>query len=265
MSATPEVITLTTDFGYSDWFVGAMKGAILSICPQATIIDISHGIPAGDIISGAFVIKEACSFYPPGTVHVGVVDPGVGGERAALAVRTRRHLFVGPDNGLMSLACNDDAIVEIVSIENSDFMLREVSTTFHGRDIFAPAAAHLANGVPVDALGRRVEAMRELDVGRVRCEGRTTEGCVIYIDHFGNLITNIPKDAIGSGKTEVRVRDSVVPGLFTSYSSVGEGEALALIGSSGYLEISVNRGSAKDCFGVEIGGIIKVISATAKK
>lgn len=259
MNTVLKAITLTTDFGYADWFVGAMKGVILSICPRAAVVDISHGVPAGDIISGAFVIREAYSFYPAGTVHVCVVDPGVGGGRAAIAVRTGRFLFVGPDNGLMSPACSDDGIDEIISIDNPDFMLENVSTTFHGRDIFAPAAAHLAAGVPLDALGRRVEAMAALDAGSVRREGRIMEGRVIYIDHFGNLITNIHGDDISSGRVSVEVGGASVPGLFASYSSAETGGALALIGSGGYLEISVNGGSAEERLGAGSGSTVRVI------
>ena len=249
---------MTTDFGLSDWFVGVMKGVILSLCPRAPIVDISHGVQAGDIVAGALVLREAYSFFPPGTVHMGVVDPGVGGERAPIAVRTKRYLFVGPDNGLVSLAAGEDGVEEIVSIEMPRFMLEEVSGTFHGRDIFAPAAAHLAGGVRMDELGPRLEGMKRLEIGAVRREGQSIEGEVIYADRFGNLITNIRREEIGSEKIEVEVGGESVRGLLASYSSAAPGEPLALIGSGGYLEISVNGGSAAERFGAVRGSPVKI-------
>ena len=189
------IITLTTDFGAQDWFAGAMKGSILSINPHAHIVDITHCVSPGDIRAGAFSLAASCRFFPEGTIHVAVVDPGVGGGRKAIAVRTPAQFFVGPDNGVLSAALRDQKIEAVHRLENPKYLLSFVSRTFHGRDVFAPVAAHLSLGLPIRKLGpAQADWVRlpfpAIDSGRDRIDGE-----VVYIDRFGNGITNIPNPA----------------------------------------------------------------------
>lgn len=238
------VITLTTDMGYADGYVGAMKGVILEISPRATVVDIAHDIPAGDVAYGAFVLATAVPYFPQGSIHVAVVDPEVGSTaRRAIAMESSGQYLVGPDNGLFSLLCSRDC--RTVSLSSKDFHLSEVSFTFHGRDIFAPAAAHLAEGSAFDSLGTTVHDPVLLDLLTVKDTGTELLGSVIHVDRFGNLITNLkPLRLKGRTIVNVSVGDLEVRGLKRSYSEVKPGEPLALWGSLGYLELGVNRGRA---------------------
>lgn len=238
------VITLTTDMGYADGYVGAMKGVILEICPEATVVDIAHDIPAGDVACGAFVLATAVPYFPQGSVHVAVVDPEVGcSARRPIAMESSGQYFVGPDNGLFSLVCSRDC--RTVALSSKEFHLSEVSFTFHGRDIFAPAAAHLTMGSAFDSLGSVVHDPVLLDLLTVKDTGTELMGSVIHVDRFGNLITNLKPSRLKDRTiTKVRVGDLEVLGLKRSYSEVKAGEALALWGSLGYLELGVNRGRA---------------------
>ncbi|MBI2948170.1 MAG: SAM-dependent chlorinase/fluorinase, partial [Verrucomicrobia bacterium] len=186
-----QIITLTTDFGTDDWFAGTMKGVILSVNPKASIVDITHGIRLGDIRAGAFALAAAYRFFPRGTVHVAVVDPGVGSERKAIAVRTKDYFFVGPDNGLLSCALAREVIRSIHRLENKKFFLPFVSQTFQGRDVFAPVAAHLSKGVAIGKLGPRAASCKMLTLPTPIRRGHELVGEVIYLDRFGNGITNI--------------------------------------------------------------------------
>lgn len=265
------VITLTTDFGLADWYVAAMKGAILSINPGATVVDVSHRVPPQDILHGAYVLGAAWRYFPRGTAHVAVVDPGVGTARRAIAASSGGHFFVGPDNGVLSMALGlaGDADPDqpaahattlaplppgalAVELTEPRYHLPEVSVTFHGRDIFAPVAAYLSMGVRLAALGRPLQQIMGLALAGVRREaGGGVRGAVVHVDDFGNLITNLRQEHLPSGEVAVEVGGLAVRGLSSTYAE-GPGVA-ALIGSNGYLEISVRNGSAARVLGVGRG------------
>jgi S-adenosylmethionine hydrolase len=237
------IITLTTDFGQRDSFVGAMKGVILSIAPDAQIIDLAHGISAGDILGGAFALMTAAPNFPAGTIHVVVVDPGVGSERRAVAIRTSHAIFLGPDNGVLSWALRKEASPEVRAVENPEVMLPRVSATFHGRDVFAPAAAWLVRGRQFADLGPELDAFQRLSWPSLTPvpEGWRTE--VIHVDIYGNAITAFP------GEQAASVQNVTLPGgqripFQPFYSAVPEGNPLAVLGSSGFVEIAINRGHA---------------------
>ena len=248
------IVTLTTDFGTRDPFVGAMKGVMLSIHPDVRIVDIAHEILPHDIVEAAFVLRNSCPYFPAGTIHVAVVDPGVGSERKAIIVETERYCFVGPDNGLFGWLDGTGTIRRVVAITNRDLMRPEVSATFHGRDVFAPAAAHLTKGVAVSEFGPEVSDWVRLELPKPKIEGARLLGRVVRVDRFGNAITNVSReafrtfvgeDAFEIGAGAVRLREIV-----RSYASVSDGEPLALFGSSGCLELSVSGGRASDVLGL---------------
>ncbi len=240
------VITLLSDFGLRDEYVAVMKGVILEICPAARLIDISHLIAAQDIREAAFVLFAACGYFPRGTIHLAVVDPGVGTDRKAVAVRAGSSFFVGPDNGLFSLVLKKESVWEARLLENRRLRRTPVGSTFHGRDIFAPAAAHLAAGVEFEALGASCGLISAPWCEPVAGKDLVT-GEVIHIDRFGNGVTNVEiglleklapagKWTVWTGKAAVSIRKT--------YGMALAGEALALAGSTGFIEIAVNRGSA---------------------
>lgn len=275
------IITLTTDFGTRDWFVGTMKGVILGIAPRAQVVDITHEVPPGDIRAGAFALMAACRYFPKGTVHVAVVDPGVGSQRQAIAVQTANGTFIGPDNGVLSWALMREKIKTIRLLENQKYFLKERSHTFHGRDIFAPVAAHVSRGLPVQRLGRELKDFQRLPwptpvkgapssvsarprvLKRAQTEdlGTPVQGEIIHIDRFGNAITNIEAGLLpGDDKAtrEVTIKRKLCCKLAECYSAVPAGSPVAVIGSSGFLEIAVNGGSAERKFGLEIGDKVVV-------
>lgn len=242
------IITLCTDFGLTDHYQGAMKGVILGINPDAVIVDITHSIPEFDVLSGAITLNNFYSYFPPGTIHIGVVDPGVGGERKPLALEADGHYFIGPDNGLFSLVYKRSGKLNVREITNKEYMLPHVSSTFHGRDVFAPAAAHLSMGVDLNELGDEAASPLRLGLPVPEAEGGKVTGEVIHGDSFGNLLTNIPAELVKRGSL-VYV-DGISLGIpRESYGSVKKGELLSIIGSSGYLEIAVCQGSALDTLG----------------
>jgi len=239
------LITFTTDFGLTDGYIGAMKGAALTINPNARLIDITHEVPPHDILAGAVIFDSAYPYFPSGTVHVAVVDPGVGTARRALAARGAGSFFVGPDNGLFTTVWERAAEdLHIVSIENPVYMLDDVSHTFHGRDVFAPVAAYLSMGMPLLKLGPRVLDPVRLDLPRPERRPGTLIGHVVYVDHFGNLITDIRAADVKDREFALVVGERLIPRLSRTYGDEPRGEALALIGSTGYLEISINGGNA---------------------
>ena len=254
-----QLITLTTDFGTQDWFVGTMKGVILGINPRATIVDLTHEIPPGDIRAGAFSLAASCRHFPKGTIHVTVVDPGVGSARRAIAVQTDRHSFIGPDNGVLSFALATEKIKSIRRLENEKYFLQPVSRTFHGRDIFAPVAAHLSRGIAIQKLGPAQKDVVHPPWPKPRERGNQIEGQVLYIDRFGNAITNIPNAvlknrracAVFSGRK--RLCD-----VKAFYQSVPVGRAVAVPGSTGFLEIAINGGSAAERLGLRVQSAIVV-------
>jgi S-adenosylmethionine hydrolase len=255
------VVTLTTDFGLRDPFVGIMKGVILSICPSARLVDLTHDLSPQDVQGGALALEAALDYFPPGTVHLAVVDPGVGSARRALAVRSAGHYLVGPDNGLFTFAFEGGGWTA-VALTAPEYRLPDVSRTFHGRDIFAPAAAYLAAGVPLERLGPRIEDPVRLSRPACRLEGGTLIGEVLDSDRFGNLMTSIPADRLeeipGRGDVAVEVSGRPVRGLVQAYAEAADGEAAAIVGSTGRLEVFVNGGSARDRLGVGRGAPIIV-------
>jgi S-adenosylmethionine hydrolase len=237
-----------------------MKAVILGICPDARIVDITHGIPPGDIRAGAFALASATTYFPHGTVHVVVVDPGVGSSRPALGVQTANGFFVGPDNGVMSLALAREEVRQVRVLENSKYFLPGISRTFHGRDIFAPVAAHLSAGVLFSSLGRETPRYLKLDVPGPDQTPTGWRGEVLYIDRFGNAITNVQPDWSGFGQkcNQLQIRFGgrgrfrTMP-LCECYQDVDPGSLLAIFGSAGYLEISANGGSAAEQLGLKVG------------
>lgn len=254
------LITLTTDFGTADWFVGAMKGVMLRVSGRNRIVDITHDIPSGDIASGAFALASCYKYYPPQTIHVAVVDPGVGSERPAIAVKTENFAFIGPDNGLLSLALETETIQQIHRIENEELFCQPVSRTFHGRDIFAPVAAHLGRGLEFSKIGPPQEKYTRLPWPSIGRRGNDIVGEVIHIDRFGNAITNIAESMAPSdiALSRVTLPDGKLIPLKRFYQEVADGEPLALVGSCGYMEISINRGNAAEVFGLSVGSPVLV-------
>ena len=255
------VITLTTDFGVLDWFVGTMKGVILSINPRTSIVDITHEIPAGDIHAAAFALAASYRYFAENTVHVAVVDPGVGGRRKAIAVRTADYLFVGPDNGVLSFVLAREKIQSIRLLTNRKLFLPHVSRTFHGRDVFAPVAARLRKGLPIEKVGPPATHFVKLEWPAPKPKGTSIDGEIVYIDRFGNAITNLDPDSLAAiGTSGVRL---VVFGrrrcpLKPLYQAVPTGKPVAVFGSSGFLELAVNGGSAARLLGLNVGDRVSV-------
>lgn len=250
------LITLTTDFGLQDPFVGTMKGVIAGICPDARVIDITHGVQAFNILDGAVKLWQAARYFPPGTVHVAVVDPGVGSERRALLLRAGSQWFIGPDNGLLTWVLADaGADVAVWLLESEEHFLPGPSRTFHGRDIFAPCAAHLASGVAPENFGPAVAAgslvqLQDLPV-RVG-QDRPCAGKVVLVDRFGNLLTNIRSSSLPD-KFHVEIGGRVIREFLENYAAGRPGEPFLIAGSAGLLEIAVTQGSAKNVLNVEAG------------
>ena len=262
------IITLLTDFGLQDGYVGAMKGVILRINPQAVLVDISHDIEAHDIMAGALVLGSAYGCYPVGTIHVAVVDPGVGGQRRAIILETSQGYFVGPDNGIFTSIYDRETITRTVTIENPKFMEPTVSQTFHGRDVFAPAAAYLSLGVDVELFGPPVETQMTVAFPRPRVTDDGAEGEVIYVDRFGNLITNISADLyvryVGAGNPGIRLVGQRVSGPYESYEDGREGEVFGIFGSSGFLEVSMKEASAQEALGLGRGAAVHLFRSLSR-
>ena len=254
----PSIITLTTDFGTQDAFVGTMKGVIISRCPRAVLIDLTHDVPAQAIRTGALRLASARPYFPAGTVHLVVVDPGVGGARRPIAIEAGNQRFVGPDNGVLSIAAPRSAPGwRGVELSSAAHRLGRVSHTFQGRDIFAPAAAHLACGGALEELGPPIDSMAELDLPRPRRDGNVLRGIVLDVDRFGNLITSIHvADLAGASVEEVRVRDRRIEGLSTAYDSTKD--VVVVIDSDDRLEIAVPGGSAAGELGVGLDEPVEV-------
>jgi S-adenosylmethionine hydrolase len=262
------VITLLTDFGLADPYAGIMKGVILSANPDAVIVDLTHDIPPQDIMAAAYAIDSAFRYFPAGTIHIMVVDPGVGGERKILAAIAAGHVFLAPDNGVLTLILKSGAVDRIFQVENSRYFLHPVSRTFHGRDVFAPVAGHLSNGLSPAALGPETDPGRGMMLGlplpRVT-PGREIAGCVTRVDRFGNLITNIEQSQVAAtfGKTDPRglkiaVGGSIITGLSGAYRDAPSGALLVLFGSAGWMEIAVNGGSAAEVCAAAVGSPVVI-------
>jgi len=268
------IITLTTDFGLDDPYVAAMKGVILSLNPAATIVDITHQVRPHQVAQAAFLLAQALPYFPRGTIHVVVVDPGVGTARRALAVATPEMLLVGPDNGALSAGLSEETRrragpgpgateVELaeghraVALRRRRYMRKPVSDTFHGRDIFAPMAAHLSLGVELEALGPAVGKVRALPHFRARrLPDGTLEGRVVHVDRFGNVVTDVRAEDLPKGRVEVSIGGQRIEGLARTYEE--EPELKALVGSAGYLEVAFRGGSAAYSLGVDVGAGVLV-------
>ncbi len=252
-------ISLTTDFGVDDWFVGTMKGVIHGKSPTANIIDLTHGIPHGDIRAGAFALMAGYPHFPKQSVHVAVIDPGVGSDRPAIAVDTADYFFVGPDNGVLSWALRNEDVRAIHRLENAAYFLENFSATFHGRDFFAPVAAELMNGVSISHLGEKVTEIERLPWPSVHTSAEMLSGEIIYIDVFGNGITNIPVTEMRELRApSVRIGSRGFAAVEACYGAVKTGHPVAVRGSSGYLELAVNGGNAAEYHHLEVGTNVSV-------
>jgi S-adenosylmethionine hydrolase len=255
------IITLMTDFGMEDGYVASMKGVVLTICPEARLVDISHLIPPQDVRAGAFLLSRVYRYFPEATIHLAVVDPGVGTERKALAIETGGHFFIGPDNGLFTWVLKGGSIPRVISMENPAYRRSEVSSTFHGRDIFAPAAAYLAKGEPLSSFGSPCVPWQAA-WGSIIKTREALLGEVIYIDHFGNLITNIGRSDLESlapaGERVIMVGNLPVTRVVNTYGEAEPQSTVALIGSSDNLEIALALGSAAAKLGIEVGTPVSV-------
>ncbi|MGI6374450.1 MAG: SAM hydrolase/SAM-dependent halogenase family protein [Anaerolineae bacterium] len=260
------IITLLTDFGLRDSYVAEMKGAILGICPEATLIDISHEVAPQQVAEAAFLLAQTVSAFPLGTVHLAVVDPGVGGARRTVAVATQRALLVAPDNGLLRPALHRLGAYRAVALENRAFWRCDPpSATFHGRDILAPVAAHLACGTPLEALGPGLPALEPLpDLELPARAGDVIHGRIVHIDRFGNLISNVPGAWLAPVlRWTVSLGERLTATLQRTYCDVRPGVAIALIGGHGYVEIAINAGDAAQALGLGMGVSIVVSPSRA--
>jgi S-adenosyl-L-methionine hydrolase (adenosine-forming) len=250
MMLDARLITLTTDFGTRDGFVAQMKGVILGINPRARLIDVTHDIEPFSVLEGALVLKGISPHFPRGTIHVAVVDPGVGSNRRGIVLCTEEQTYVGPDNGLFSLVVPAGKVCEIREIQNPGYVLPEPHPTFHGRDIFAPVAAHLSAGKPFEEVGPLVHDPIRLSIPAVKEHSAGLEGAVIYVDRFGNLTSNIDKAMLTNSVGTVCVGNVTIQGLSRYFGEVPEGDAMALINSFGLLEIAVNQRNAAQVLGI---------------
>ncbi len=254
-----KLVAILTDFGDMDPYVGVMKGVMLQICPDLAFVDITHKISSGDIEQASFQLSRSVPWFPEGTVFLVVVDPGVGGPRRPIVVKSEKHYFVAPDNGVLTFVLRNNRSIQAYEIALSKYVLPRISTTFHGRDIFAPVAAHLAKGVPLDELGTEINDLFWLDVEADKAKGEYYVARVMVVDRFGNLITDVSHDEVPFKVRQVSVGGVRIP-VVTHYGSVAEGQLLALWGSDGQLEISVNKGSAASVLEAHRGTEILLLS-----
>ncbi|MEM6326127.1 MAG: SAM-dependent chlorinase/fluorinase [Bacteroidota bacterium] len=262
-------VTLTTDFGTQDGYVAAMKGTMLGIAPEIRFVDISHQVSPQDVMEAAWVLRQSAWTFPEGTIHLGIVDPGVGTSRRPLAARfhpagsDREHLFVGPDNGLLSLL-TDGVPPRAVVLDRPEFWRSgRTSRTFHGRDVFAPVAAHLASGVPLRDVGSVTEELAVLRWPLPRADEQGVEGSILHVDRFGNCVTNIPRETVEAHRADrlvsVYAGSTIIRGISETYAHGAAAEPIALFGSSGALEVSVNRGDAAELLSLRRGGGVRLI------
>ncbi len=260
------IVTLLTDFGLSDEYVGVMKGVILSRDPTVQLVDISHRVPPQNVTAAAYLLRASWKYFPPGTVHVAVVDPGVGSNRRILAVQKGGHFFLAPDNGLLPEAFDGGDDATWFSVDNESLFLPVVSNTFHGRDIFAPVAAYISRNQNLSRVGESLGVEDLISLNSPRPEERDGEvsGCVLWIDHFGNLVTNISTHELEYlakpeewDNVSVQLGESIITGINATYSQASPGDLMALVGSRGLLEISVCMGDVAQKLGLK--GASKVI------
>lgn len=256
------IIALLSDFGSQDHYAGAMKGVALSICPEATLVDISHDIAPHDILDGALQLAASYPYFPQGTIFLVVVDPGVGSKRRGLAVDTGDYRFVAPDNGVLTAVFAESPPKTIVEITERRYGRPTVSRTFEGRDRFAPAAAWLAKGTRLAALGRPLQFYRTIEMPAPVIEAEGIKGQVIRVDRFGNAVTNIDRNSFerftNAGAVQVKAGDYRIDRLVTTYEDIGSGEVSALFGSTDHLELAANSSSAAERLGLERGSLVVV-------
>ena len=258
--ALPPLITLTTDFGRRDPYVAAIKGVLLSACPDARVVDLTHEIAPQDVLEGALFLAAALPHFPAGTVHVAVVDPGVGGDRRAIAVSAGGQRVVCPDNGLLTLFAREQSIDEARQISNPAFMRDDISATFHGRDVFAPAAARLACGAPLEEVGPVAQGVVQLDIPTPRKTPGRVIGEVMHIDRYGNAISNVHRSDLGGATVrEVLVAGRRLGALRRTFADAAQGEPLAYFESTGHLALAVNRGDASAVLGLRRGDAIELL------
>ena len=259
------IITLLTDFGTKDHYVASMKGVILGINPGCTLVDISHQVGPQDIEEGAFVLASAISSFPQGTIHLSVVDPGVGGPRKPILIVTSNYYFIGPDNGLFSLSLLREKVKQIFVLTKKKYLLSPASSTFHGRDLFAPVAAYLSLGIKPEALGERTDTWVQLSLGKPKQKAKELVGEILHIDVFGNLTSNIDGQSLsgftGGHPFSIRVGRHTFLGMKKGYWEGKKGEMIALIGSGGFLEISVRDGNAHKKLKAKKGDRIRIAIA----
>lgn len=278
MPPTSPLITITTDFGTEDAYVPAMKGTMLSIAPEARLVDVTQEIAPQDVMESAFVLQSAQPFFPAGTIHLVVVDPGVGTDRRAVALQHEDHWYVGADNGLFPLVFNGASPDAIVELDDPDaWRTPAPSNTFHGRDIFAPAAAHLAAGRSLEDIGSPIDTLETLQWARPIAESNSVRGRVVYVDHFGNCVTNIRRSTLAEAleldaeqptvdafpSVEGYVGTTVLETIHVTYGAVAEGEPLLLFGSTDFLEVGVNGGNAAELLDIRKGDSVKIVFPNA--
>ena len=256
------IITLLTDFGLKDPYVASMKGVILSINPQCTLVDITHQVSPHDIREGAFILAQTYPTFPKGTIHLSVVDPGVGSARKPILIVTKNYFFVGPDNGLFTIALERESVKQVVVLTNQKFFLSEISSTFHGRDIFAPVAAYLSLGVKPESFGPSIKSWHEIPFPDPAMKQGKLIGEIVHVDAFGNLVSNIDyKNLLKVSKGRpflIKIGKRTMRGLKKGYWEGKKNEPMALFGSGGYLEISIREGNAQKILKVKRGDSIQV-------
>jgi S-adenosylmethionine hydrolase len=255
------IITLMSDFGTQDHYAACMKGVILRINAKVTLVDITHDIAPQGVVQAAFVLRQIWPWFPPGTVHVVVVDPGVGTSRPILVGRYTDRLVIAPDNGIISLVHRDGQLQELRIVENRQYFAGTLSTTFHGRDIMAPVAAHITNGTRLSDLGPLTDRLQILNLPSPTRDVRSLTGEVLYVDHFGNLITNISVADINNmagrqGRLNVFLGERAIGFIQRTYGEVQPGEPVAVVGSTQMLEVAVNRGNAARTLGAGVGAAV---------
>jgi len=247
---------LLTDFGLKDNYVGVMKAVLLKINPRLNLVDITHEVASHDIFEASFLLLKSFKFFPKGTVFLVVVDPGVGSQRAAIAIKTENYYFVGPDNGVLSLAARSDGIKKIISLTNRKFFLKELSSTFHGRDIFSPCAAYISKRFPLREFGKALPKIKSIGLPGPLIKKNRLYGEIIFVDKFGNLVTNITRDIflkfIKKRKFSLHIKSKAVKKLYRFYRQAEGGEPFLCEGSFGFLEISLNNRSAKTCLRAKV-------------
>tara|TARA_B100001123_G_C15257153_1_gene1005139 strand:+ start:830 stop:1624 length:795 start_codon:yes stop_codon:yes gene_type:complete len=254
---TRPVIAFITDFGTRDHYAGSMKGVVLSICPEAAIVDITHDIPPHDVLAGALELVAVYKYFPKGTIFLVVIDPGVGSNRRALVVDTGKFRFVVPDNGLMTLVCRESPPTKIIEVIDQRYTLSTVSKTFEGRDRFAPIAAWVAQGIQLQDLGKSVKDCKKIEIPEVTLLEKSIKGIVLRVDHFGNLVTNINRSNFeklaSDDSVQVMIEGKSIGPIVNTYSDVNQGQLCALFGSTGHLEVAANGVSVVEKFGWSFG------------